>query len=93
MNPWLCRKDYEVKLEQGDLLSLGLNSTDSDAVMIFSILSIPAGEPHLMSINLQAPLVFNQTNQQGMQVILSDHRWGIRHIVSQELAREGEASC
>lgn len=90
MNPWLCRKDYEVKLEHGDLVLLDIKEDGAQELLIFAILSIPVGEPQNMSINLQAPLVFNTVNHHGAQIVLSDGRWQVRHLVSKELERDGK---
>ncbi|NIZ47204.1 flagellar assembly protein FliW [Entomospira nematocerorum] len=90
MNPWLCRPDYEVKLDDADLKDLGESCIEMDNVLVFAILAIPVGKPQEMRINLQAPLVFDQKTKKASQVVLNDTRWKVQHFVAQELEREGK---
>ncbi|NIZ40291.1 flagellar assembly protein FliW [Entomospira entomophila] len=90
MNPWLCRSDYEVKLDDADLKDLGDSHIEMEHLLIFAILAIPLGKPQEMRINLQAPLVFDQKTRKASQVVLNDTRWQVQHTVAKELEREGK---
>jgi flagellar assembly factor FliW len=93
MNPWVCRQDYEVKLEDSDLQQLGVDQTQTSSLSILAILAIPPGRSQEMSINLQAPLVFNPENQRGAQVVLGDVQYQVHHLVAQELERAGKGGA
>lgn len=92
LDPWLCRKDYEVKLEEGDLHELSLIDFDRKKVLVLSIISLASDHPSGMTMNLQAPILFNQENLQAVQAILNDARWQVRHNLQEELERSGTDS-
>jgi flagellar assembly factor FliW len=92
LNPFLFRPDYEVNVDNEELLEIGLS--DPSKALILAILTIPPGG--LMTANLQGPLVINRDTRFGMQAILSDPRWGIKHDVMAELTvcrEERECPC
>jgi flagellar assembly factor FliW len=92
LNPFLFRPDYEVNVDNEELLEIGLS--DPSNALILSILTIP--QEGLMTANLQGPLVINRDTRFGMQAILSDPRWKIKHDVMAELMayrQGGECPC
>ncbi|MDR1956496.1 MAG: flagellar assembly protein FliW [Treponema sp.] len=82
INPFLFRPDYEITLDTEELLEIGL--ADPSKALILAIVTIPP-EGGLMTANLQGPLVINRETRVGMQTVLSDLRWKIKHDVMAEL--------
>jgi flagellar assembly factor FliW len=82
VNPFLFRPDYEVDINDEELSEIGIS--DPREALIFSIVTIPSGEP--MTANLQGPLVINREIRQGKQAVLTDPRWGTKHNIMDELA-------
>ena len=83
INPFLFRPDYEMNIDNQELLPIGIN--DPGKALIFSIVTIPAdGSP--MTANLQGPLVINRDNRLGLQAVLTDSRWKTKHDIIAELS-------
>ena len=82
INPFLFRPDYEMNIENDELLPLGIN--DPGKAVIFSIVTIPANAGP-MTANLQGPLVINRDTHKGVQAVLSDSRWKTKHDIIAEL--------
>jgi flagellar assembly factor FliW len=90
INPFLFRPDYEVNIDNEDLLEIDIS--DPEKVLIFSIITIPAdGGP--MTANLQGPLVINRDTRYGRQVVLTDPCWKTKHDVIAELAGGRDIPC
>ena len=74
-NPYHFRKDYEFNLDDGMLEVLEIEKEEDVAVYV--ILSIR--EPFEKStMNLQAPVVVNQTKRKGKQYIMNNSGYAIR---------------
>ena len=83
INPFLFRPDYEMDVDNEELLSIGIN--DPGKALIFSIVTIPAdGSP--LTANLQGPLIINRQSKLGMQAVLTDSRWKTKHDIVAELS-------
>jgi flagellar assembly factor FliW len=82
INPFLFRPDYEMNIDNEELFSIGIK--DPDRAVIFSIVTIPA-DTGAMTANLQGPIVINRDNHLGIQAVLSDSRWKIKHDIVAEL--------
>jgi len=83
INPFLFRPDYEMNIDNEELLPIGI--TDPGKALIFSIVTIPSdGSP--MTANLQGPLVINRDNRLGVQSVLTDSRWKTKHDIIAELS-------
>ena len=83
INPFLFRPDYEMNIDNEELLPVGI--TDPGKAIIFSIVTILAyGSP--MTANLQGPLVINRDNRLGIQAVLTDSRWKTKHDIIAELS-------
>lgn len=91
IDPRFFRPDYTPDVDPEELEELGLASADE--ALIFAIVTIPQTVQR-MTANLQGPVVFNRTTHVGRQFISTNPRWGIRHVIQDELAaaRQG-ASC
>ena len=82
VNPFLFRSDYEMNIDNEELLPIGI--TEPGKAVIFSIVTIPP-DNSAMTANLQGPLVINRENRQGVQVVLTDSRWKTKHDIIAEL--------
>ena len=82
INPFLFRPDYEMNIDNDELLPIGIN--DPGRAVIFSIVTIPANAGP-MTANLQGPLVINRDTHKGVQAVLSDSRWKTKHDIIAEL--------
>ena len=82
INPFLFRPDYEMNIENEELLPIGI--TDPNKAMIFSIVTIPMDNSG-MTANLQGPIIINRDNHEAIQVVLTDSRWKTKHDIIAEL--------
>ena len=83
INPFIFRPDYEMNIDNEELLPIGIN--DPGKALIFSIVTIPHdGSP--LTANLQGPLVINRENRLGIQAVLTDSRWKTKHDIMAELS-------
>ncbi|HAP43878.1 MAG: flagellar assembly protein FliW [Spirochaetes bacterium GWD1_61_31] len=83
LDPFLFRPDYEVDVP--DELSQALGMKQADDALILAIVTVPP-EGGTITANLMGPLVICRNSRQGIQVVLSDPRWQIKHDVMAELA-------
>ena len=51
------------------------------AVTLWAMVTIPAGRPHDMTLNLLGPIVIDPIGQRGWQIVLADDRYTTRHRV------------
>ena len=72
---------YAPEISDADAQKIQLNETS--AQIVYTIVSIPAGNPKAMTVNLAGPLVINADLQIGKQVVLTDDRWGTKHPIVQ----------
>ena len=82
INPFLFRPDYEMNIDNEDLLSVVIS--DPGKALIFSIVTIPFDGSSLTA-NLQGPLVINKDSRVGMQAVLTDSRWKTKHDIIAEM--------
>jgi len=84
-NPHYFYKDYEFKLDEHVIEALEI--TSEQEVVILSIMTIR--DPfHLSTINLQAPLIINQTNKRAKQYILSNEKYPVKAKISFPTSKE-----
>lgn len=94
LSPWVCRADYEPALATVDLNALGLDDDKDPNILVMAIITVPMGCPEAMSVNLQAPLVFNVNTKQALQAVSTDERWGMRHSLSESsVPLRGDVEC
>ena len=82
INPFIFRPDYEMNIDNEDLLPIGIK--DPGSALIFSIVTIPHDNTPLTA-NLQGPIVVNKDSRQGMQAVLTDSRWKTKHDIIAEM--------
>ncbi|WLR41488.1 flagellar assembly protein FliW [Bacillus carboniphilus] len=75
-NPFLFKQDYEFELDQQTIDQLNiLNPTDA---LVYSILTIV--EPfERTTANLKAPIIMNQHNNRGKQMILQEEPYDTKY--------------
>lgn len=83
IDPFLFRSDYQVDVSDEALGEIGIASPDE--VLVFAIVTVP-GDGGAATANLMGPLVINKTNRHGMQAVLADARWKVKHDIMAELA-------
>ena len=88
INPFLFRPDYEMNIDNEELLPIGI--TEPEKALIFSIVTIP-GDGTPITANLQGPLVINRDTGIGIQAVLTDSRWKTKHDILSELSDTNQA--
>jgi flagellar assembly factor FliW len=83
IDPFLFRSDYSVDVGDEELGEIGVRSPDE--VLVFAIVTVP-GDGGPATANLMGPVIINKTNRRGMQAVLADARWKVKHDIMAELA-------
>ena len=87
-NPFLFKENYDFELTDEVVEILKIN--DPSEISIYAITNIPDSVDKT-SINLTAPIVINNTINQGMQIILKDYEF-IKYFIFTSDGNE-ETSC
>lgn len=83
IDPFLFRSDYSLDLPDELLADIGVTSPDD--ALVFAIVTVPVdGSP--ITANLLGPIVISRSKRVGMQAILLDSRWQVKHDIMAELA-------
>ena len=77
--------EYAPQMPQTVAVQLGMN--EETPRLVYTIVTIPRGKPHEMTINLAGPIVVNAETGQAVQVVLEDEAYAIRHRVFPEGAQ------
>ncbi|MDK2785926.1 MAG: flagellar assembly factor FliW [Thermotoga sp.] len=85
VDPKLVRPDYDPVVPSEDLEKLGVSNQDE--LLFFCVLTIPPGKPEEATINLRAPIIIHQKTKKGMQVILENADYHLKHLLSEEMER------
>ena len=83
IDPFLFRPDYSLDVDDESLGDIGVSQPND--VLVFAIVTVP-GEGGQVTANLMGPLIINKTNRLGIQTILGDARWRVKHDIMAELA-------
>ncbi|HOV63301.1 MAG TPA: flagellar assembly protein FliW [Spirochaetia bacterium] len=83
---------YTPDVFDADLEAVGINPGDEDALIIFSIVTVPEQQDR-MSANLLGPIIINRKNHLGRQCISNNPRWKTRHYILDELKASRGTSC
>ncbi|MCX7025068.1 MAG: flagellar assembly protein FliW [Spirochaetes bacterium] len=86
IDPFLFRSDYTLDIADRDLAEIGLASPEN--AIVLSIVTVPA-DGSTVTANLMGPLVLNKANRLGVQAVLGDPRWQVKHDIMAELAKAG----
>ena len=76
INPFLVDPSYEFRLTDSDMEAI--KSTNSAELTIYSVATIPT-DPREATLNLMAPIVVNEKDRCGRQVILHESKYSVRH--------------
>jgi flagellar assembly factor FliW len=76
INPFIVDPTYEFRLTQSDMEDV--NSKNSAELAVYAVATIP-DDPTQATVNLMAPIVVNDRDRCGKQVILHDSKYSVRH--------------
>jgi flagellar assembly factor FliW len=76
-DPFVFFPEYVVDLGAGPLDEL--QATSPTDVAVFAIITLPGPTDRCPTVNLQGPLVLNLRTRRGLQVVLQDSPFGVRH--------------
>ncbi|MEG6566769.1 flagellar assembly protein FliW [Thermoanaerobacterium saccharolyticum] len=82
IDPKVVVKDYEVEIDEETIRLLEIK--DLNHILVFAIVVIP-DEIEKMTANLKAPIIINAENNKGMQVIMDNDKYMIKHPILKEL--------
>jgi flagellar assembly factor FliW len=82
INPFLVNKEYEIKIPDNTIKKLEIQ--DHQDVEIYTMVTIPDNNIKNMRTNLQAPIVINNKNKRGKQLIL-DERYPLRYMIFEKV--------
>ncbi|WP_407081580.1 flagellar assembly protein FliW [Marinitoga aeolica] len=88
IDPLLVRVDYAFELSKDIVEYLSIEKPED--VKIFTIMTIPHGDPDNITVNLKAPLVISKVNNKGIQIILENEKYHLKHNVKEEIKRSDE---
>jgi len=69
--------DYKPEVAPSALNSIEIN--EDSLMLVYTVVTIPKGNPEGMTLNLAGPLVINATNRLARQLVLEDPRWSLKH--------------
>ncbi len=80
LNPFLVDTAYEFRLSETEMADV--NSKNSSELAVYAVATIPEN-PSEATINLMAPIVINEKDRCGKQVILHNSKYSIKHPLVQ----------
>jgi flagellar assembly factor FliW len=78
VNPFKIKEDYNPVVEDALLEEIG--KCDTEELAVFLMATVPS-DPKKATVNLKAPLLINTVNHQGMQIIVENEEYEIRHRI------------
>ena len=76
INPFMVDPTYKFRLTDMDMEDL--NSKNSAELAVFTVATIPE-DPSQATLNLMAPIVINEKDRCGKQVILLESKYSVKH--------------
>src|SRR5512136_1950738 len=76
INPFLVDPTYEFRLTDSDMEDV--HSKNSAELAVYTVANIP-DDPNNATINLMAPIVINDKDRCGKQVILHESKYSVKH--------------
>jgi flagellar assembly factor FliW len=76
INPFLVDPTYEFRLMDSDMEDI--HSTNSAELAVYAVATIPE-DPSSATLNLMAPVVINDRDRCGKQVILHESKYSVKH--------------
>lgn len=89
-NPYLFKANYAPRIPESCLSKLG--GAETEAYAIFAIVTATE-EMTNSSLNLSAPLLIHEDTRRGMQIILDDKRYKVKHKIIDLLSEGSEITC
>jgi flagellar assembly factor FliW len=78
INPWDFFKDYDVELDDGELLKIDIDPNKENHMEIYSVVTLGSKFKE-STTNLLAPIVINLSAKKGKQFILNDSTYTTKH--------------
>ncbi|MGF7429824.1 flagellar assembly protein FliW [Thermoanaerobacterium thermosaccharolyticum] len=82
IDPKVVVKDYKVEINEETVKLLDIK--DLNHILVFAIVVIP-DEIEKMTANLKAPIIINAENNKGMQILIDNDEYKIKHPILKEL--------
>lgn len=76
VDPKLVLPEYELEIDDSDLVSIGIE--DRDDILLFSIVTLN-DTPSKTTVNLLGPIVINKKTHYAKQVISLNDKYSVRH--------------
>lgn len=90
MHPFSLDAGYAPLLQAEELEALGVEKSEDLYYYVMCAVKEPVSDS---SVNMKCPLAINPDTREGLQVILEDGDWEMRHKLSEFENREDDASC
>jgi flagellar assembly factor FliW len=87
INPFMVDPTYEFRLTDADMEDL--NSKNSNELAVYTVATIPE-DPGKATLNLMAPIVINDKDRCGKQVILHESKYSVKYSLL-DSAHQNEA--
>ena len=84
INPFMVDPTYKFRLTDMDMEDL--NSKNSAELAVFTVVTIPE-DPSQATLNLMAPVVINEKDHCGKQVILLESNYSVRHPLLDDMKK------
>ena len=79
MNPQVAFPHYTPRLPRTEMETLSLEQDRDEDTRVYTLLTVPKGDPEGITANLLAPVVVNAGARLGKQVVLTSDEYGLRH--------------
>ena len=76
INPFIVDPTYEFRLTDSDMEDV--RSNNSTELAVYAVATIPE-DPNKATLNLMAPIVINEKERCGKQVILHESKYSVKH--------------
>lgn len=83
INPWDAVKDYEIDIDDNELLSLG--SLDLKDFMLYTLVTVTENR---ITANLIGPVLINISYCKGKQIVLAKSRYNTRYNIMELVKKE-----
>ncbi len=90
MNPFSLTHSYTPQLSEQELKRFDAERSEDLCYYVMCVVRQPVADS---TVNLRCPLVIQEETQTGMQVILEQTDYHMRHLLSEFAQQGGEASC
>lgn len=80
VNPFRVREDYNPVVEDALLEPIG--ACEPEDLLVFLLATVPE-DIKKTSVNMKAPLIINSVNRQGIQLIVENEDYEIKHMLVQ----------